>query len=215
MNMRVMRAGVVALLAIGTMGATQDGCQQDADNRPLAGVWSLQRGAASVTIRVATVIAGQEVSHTETAPLAPLNPADYPPLLADFIAEWNANIDDVNAALDAGLPPAVLIDFPAAGVIRLLDPADSANNKDGVISGNDYVFLGDFSGQGQANQQLGGLVVDGGAIEGAFNREALTTDGVITTTMSLLVGGENGDAFSIHVEVSCKYTGERTAALVL
>lgn len=210
----VRRSVLFGLIAVVGAGMNTNGCPTDVDFTPLAGVWSLTRGAVTVKFTFTVNNGGEVTQNTQTTDLEPLDPVDFPPELAELVNQWNAGLTEINARLDAAMPDSVQVSFPSAGVMRLTDPADAMNTADGLIDGQDrYVFLDDLAGDGQGSDQGGGAILTSSSVEGSFDRTNLTTSGNIIRRLAVVLIGGNNNALSFVVEISAAYTGTRTGDL--
>lgn len=207
------RKSVVVLLSamICCTGMMGEQCQQSPTAGGLEGLWALERGA--VTIRVTHTVnnGGVVDTTTNTSNLEPLNPDDFPPALAELVAQWNAGLNDLNASLDEALPDVVGVEFPQFGTMRIFDPDAPAMQGNGLFNGDtlEYLFVGDLSGAGMGDELGGGGVLQASAVGGQFDAMALTTSGEIGRTLLVtLLNTTGGVAFSVEITVA--YTGQRT-----
>jgi len=212
MSTRTRMMGLTLMIALPCMGmmAGQNGCD-GSRNLPLAGVWTLQRGETEVKFTFTVNNGGEVTQETADATLEPLNPDDFPEALAALVAQWNAGLDDLNAALDEAMPDQVLVTFPGAAQMRLTNLDDESKVANGIINAQDtYLFVGDLSGQGEGDEQGGGGVITLASIEGSFDRENFTTTGQVIRRLAVVLIGSPNDAISFVVEIKVNYTGERT-----
>jgi len=194
------------------MGMMGNGCQNCAVTTGLDGVWAFQRGDVEVTFTFTTGSNGAQEQTIKKTTLDPLDPADFPAELADFVNEWNNNLAAVNLALDAALPDSLIITFPQCPVIRLIDPNDAANTADGIIGAMlNYVFITPLVGGGQSDPNGGGgLILSVASVEGSFDALALTTTGQIIRKLAVIAGNGNNSGAAFGVEIAVNYTGNRT-----
>lgn len=200
--------GLFALLA--AMGMTADGGCQGPDFSSLAGLYSIERGSIETKFTF-TVNNGGEVTQTSTGgELEPLDPADFPEVLADLVAQWNAGLDDLNAAVDESMPDEIVATFPAAFQMHIVNNADWSKNGTGLINENaQYGFAVILGGAGEGSAQGGGGVLDVSSIEGSFDVNARTTQGKVVRRLIVGLIGSNNDSLSFVAEIWVNYTGER------
>ena len=195
------------------MGMMEGGCQNCADVTGLAGLWTIQRGEIEVRVTFTTASGGEQETTMNQAALGPLDANDFPAELADFVAQWNANLDEVEMALEQALPDQVVVTFPNECVaMRLTDPNDATSVANGIIGQMlNYAFVGGLAGGGQQGMNGGGtLALVVASVEGSFDQSALTTTGQIVRRLAVLVSGNNNSGLSFVVAVAVNYTGERT-----
>lgn len=206
-----LACALIAALLIPLTGMMGDGCMVTDDLKTLEGKWALERGDITLTITY-TERDGDEVRREEqTTALEPLNPDDYPDFLQDFVANWNAGLDDLNDAIEKGLPESVLVMFPSAITMRIENTADPTNVGTGFINEDlEYVFVGDLSGTSEG-EEAGGGVITAASIEGTFDLANLTTQGEVSQRIAAFGGAAGDVARSWVVRLSWGYTGEKTS----
>ena len=210
MRLQRMRRVLVLFVPCASMGMMANSCQPGPDYSPLAGLWSLTRGAANVKFTFTVNNGGEVTQNTNTAELGPLTAADFPAELAALVDQWNNGLTELNAKLDAALPDQVIVSFPAALQMRLTDPNDTANVANGLIDNEAaYLFLDDLSGDGEGSDQGGGAVLQVSSVEGTFDTTMLTTNGIIARRLAVVLIGSNNSALSFVVEITVAYTGQR------
>lgn len=215
MTKRRIAVGMLGLLVFST-GMMNEQCQQNPSLEGLAGIWTLERGATSVRVTFSVNNGGEVTENSASSDLQPLDPNDFPEQLADLIAQWNAGLDDVNAALDEALPDVVGVEFPQLGVMRIFDPNDTTMAGQGLINNQTlaYAFLGDLSGAGAGDDQGGGGVLQASSIAGSFDTMALTTTGEIARTLLVtLQDSTNNSGLTFTAQIAVAYTGARTGDL--
>ncbi|MCB9853392.1 MAG: hypothetical protein H6819_09885 [Phycisphaerales bacterium] len=215
MTKRRLAVGMLGLLVFGT-GMMSEQCQQNPSLEGLAGLWTLERGATSVRVTFSVNNGGEVTENSASSDLQPLDPNDFPEQLADLIAQWNAGLDDVNAALDEALPDVVGVEFPQFGVMRIFDPNDTTMAGQGLINSQTlaYGFVGDLSGAGAGDEQGGGGVLQASSIAGSFDAMALTTTGEIARTLLVsLQNNTNNSGLTFTAQIAIAYTGQRTGDL--
>jgi hypothetical protein len=206
------------LVSILALGAAGNGCptvstQGAALNDPLAGAWAITRGNVSVLITWTLSGGGEITNDFTTHVLEPLNATEFPSQLSPIINQWNAGLADLNAKLDAAIPPNVLISFPSYAVMKIVNAADRTRMVEGAIdSGGKYIFIGDVSGAASGDSQGGGAILQASSIQGQFDRTAVTTAGKVARSLAVVAGvGGNGVGFTAQISVD--YTGRRTSDL--
>lgn len=206
---KMYRLALLGLLST-CMGMMTDGCQGGPDFSPLAGLWTITRGATTVKFTFTVNNGGEVTQNTATAELGPLDPNDFPAELAGLVDQWNNGLVQLNANLDAALPDQLIVTFPASLQIRLTDPNDTAKVANGLINKDAvYIFVGDLSGAGEGSNQGGGAVLQVASVEGSFDTAQLTTTGVIARRLAVVLIGSNNSALSFVVEITVAYTGQR------
>jgi len=210
-----MVVAMLAVLVFGT-GMMSEQCQQNPVFDGLAGLYTLERGATSVRVTFSVNNGGEVETNSASSELQPLDPNDFPEQLADLIAQWNAGLDDINAALDEALPDVVGVEFPQFGVMRIFDPTDTSMAGQGLINNQTlaYGFVGDLSGAGAGDDQGGGGVLQASSIVGSFDAMSLTTEGEIARTILVtLQNTSQGSGVTFTAQVAVAYSGQRTGDL--
>lgn len=191
------------------------GIEDGVDNSELEGIWSVTRGDLHLTVTFSIGGGEQEVeTHSGSGELVALDPADFPPELEPLVNQWNEALDELNAELDAALPPEVIVTFPNAWTMTLTDPAEPANSADGLFVNDQYLFIGDLSGAGEGDELSGGAILGFASIDGRMDRPTLTSDGKIARTLVVFLFGPDGTLF-FSVQISVDFTAERTADVPL
>lgn len=208
---RIFLALLIPAVSMGTGGGCPPGGVNPPPNfTPLAGVWSITRGTIRVTLAWTGGSSGQIQSDSNTGELLPVNVSEFPSFLQPLAQQWNNGLAQLNASLDAAIPPEVVITFPTFLGMRIQNAAEPAKVINGVINVNDqYLFAGDVSGGGEGSDQGGGAVLSLASIDGAFNRSALTTSGKLARTLIVALIGQQGGVV-ITAQISVDFTGTRT-----
>ncbi len=190
-----------------------NGCPGDGGNppggTPLAGLWSLSRGAIHLTFSWASGSGEDITQESETGKLQPVDVDALPDALKPLGQQWNDGLAALNDGLDKAFPPEVIITFPRFATIRVENPADPASAGEGLINDElKYLFAGDWSGAGDGSDQGGGAVLQLSTVEGQFDAGARTTTGKVARTLVLAAVNEQGGAV-LTIQLSVDYSGQR------
>lgn len=190
------------------------GCPGDGSNppgsTPLAGLWSLSRGAIHLTFSWASGTGEDITQDSETGTLQPVDLDALPDALKPLGQQWNDGLAALNDGLDKAFPPEVIITFPRFATIRVENPTDPASSGEGLINEElKYLFAGDWSGAGNGSDQGGGAILQVSTVDGQFDKSALTTAGKVARTLDLAAVNEQGGAI-LTIQLSVDFTGQRT-----
>lgn len=212
---------ILLVVPVVTTGMTGNGCPNATglapgtlETEPLAGEWTLPRGEVKAALSWTINGGGMKEENSASTALEPLDPSEYPSQLAPLIDQWNAGLADLNAALDAAIPPTVWVSFPRYAVMRFTNTTDPSKWIEGSIDGEaGYIFIGDVSGAATGDHQGAGTLFQAASIQGRFDRTLLTTEGTLARTLLLIASGAGGGSLSLTAQISVEYTGARTGDL--
>ncbi len=196
------------LLSVLTIPVLLGGCPFPVENA-LTGTWILSRGALRATFTFTAADGDDVLQRSDGNTLEPVDPEAFPEALRPLAESWNQRLSDVNAAIEAALPDQVTVSFPQPRVIRVADAANASSAGSGLINeANEFVFIGDLSGDATGDDTGGGVALELATITGSFEDTDRLSGRV--TRIQTLASGQGDSAVILTIDITVEFTGERS-----